>query len=116
MAYSALFILLISTACVLIQRYFPKPVIKPSQDPAIDIFRFVYVIGALIFGWYLPEQLQHSFGWDFGSNWLSRLAQIVGMVGMLFIAIRGLVVWLWIASISLLLLGLASVLGFIVGK
>jgi hypothetical protein len=116
MIFSTLYIIAVSTMCVLTERYAPIPELDRfnSEDGTRGFF-YAFLGMASFAGWVLPHELHQSFGWDFGSNWLSRAAQIVGAVGGWYVAARGLLVWLTIIVCGLMIIALGKVGAFIFG-
>jgi multisubunit Na+/H+ antiporter MnhB subunit len=114
MIFSALYIIAVSVLCILTTRFAPVP----SFDRFDSISRnfFLACLGFAAFaGWILPHEIQESIGWDFGSNWLSRVAQIFGAIGAVYVAARGLVIWGSIIVLGLLIIAVGKVGAFIFG-
>jgi multisubunit Na+/H+ antiporter MnhB subunit len=114
MIFSVLYILTVSALCVLTARYAPTPAFDRFDSVSRNFF-LAYLGFAAFAGWVLPHEIQESIGWDFGSNWLSRVAQIVGAIGAVFVAARGLIIWGSIIVLGLLIIAVGKVGAFIFG-
>jgi hypothetical protein len=114
MIFSALYIIAVSVLCVLTARF--APTLSFDRFDSISRNFFLAYLGFAAFaGWVLPHEIQEAIGWDFGSNWLSRVAQIFGAIGAVYVAARGLVIWGSIIVLGLLIIAAGKVGAFIFG-
>jgi len=114
MILSTLYIIAVSALCVLMTRYAPIPSFDRFDSISKNFF-LAYLGFAAFAGWVLPHELQQSFGWDFGENWLSRVAQIFGAIGAVYVAARGLIIWGTVIVCGLLIIAIGKVGAFIFG-
>jgi hypothetical protein len=97
------YIVVMITIAAVVHRTFPEPhmpdLTNENRAVALLFFLFFFVTPVLC-SWFLADYIWDWAGWGGPPDALERIAQIIGVIVTLFLALRGMTVWLLLTFLA----------------